>query len=81
MKKNYLLLLVIVILIWGMSWPMNKIGLQYMSPLLFAASRLVIATISMFLIVMFTKNFIWPTRQDLLIIFPSDYYKWEFLFC
>lgn len=68
MKKNYFLLLVIVILIWGISWPMNKIGLEYMSPLLFATGRLIIATVSMFLIVIFTKNFIWPTRQDLPII-------------
>jgi drug/metabolite transporter (DMT)-like permease len=68
MKKNYFLLLIFVILIWGISWPMNKIGLEYMSPLLFAAGRLILATASMLLIVIFTKNFIWPTRQDLPII-------------
>jgi drug/metabolite transporter (DMT)-like permease len=68
MKKNYTLLLIAVILIWGLSWPINKIGLEYMSPILFAASRLIVATISMFLVVILTRNFIWPTRQDLPII-------------
>ena len=68
MKKNYILLLIFVILIWGISWPVNKIGLEYMSPIVFATSRLIIATLSMFLIVILTRNFIWPSRQDLPII-------------
>ena len=68
MKKNYILLLIFVILIWGLNWPINKIGLEYMSPIVFATSRLIIATVSMFLIVILTRNFIWPTRQDLPII-------------
>ena len=64
MKKHTFLILAATILIFGMSWPINKLGLEYMSPVGFATGRLVIATLTMFLITILTKNFIFPTRQD-----------------
>lgn len=66
-SKMYLLL-ILLIFVWGLSWPVNKIGLQYMPPLWFAASRLVIATITMFCIVAAFGKLILPTKQCLKII-------------
>jgi drug/metabolite transporter (DMT)-like permease len=63
------LLLVALILVWGISWPIAKIGLSYMSPLWFAAFRLLIGTASMFLVVAVLGKLIWPNKQDLKIIF------------
>lgn len=70
MKINgkYLLLLILVILIWGMSFPVMKVGLQYLPPVEFAAGRLIIACITMFFIVIVSRNFVWPSRKDLPII-------------
>ncbi len=56
------------ILLLGISWPINKMGLQDMSPIAFSAGRLIIATVCTFLIVMLTRQFIWPTRKDWPII-------------
>jgi drug/metabolite transporter (DMT)-like permease len=63
------LLLIALILIWGISWPAAKMGLAYIPALWFAAARLTIATITMFIVVIALGKFIWPTKQDLKIIF------------
>ncbi|MFI4938454.1 MAG: DMT family transporter [Candidatus Berkiellales bacterium] len=66
--KLYLLFMSII-LVWGMSWPMNKIGIQYLPPIWFAALRLLIGTISMFLFLILQGKWFWPTRKDIPIIF------------
>lgn len=62
--KIYILLLAVV-LIWGISWPVNKIGLHYISPLWFAALRLSVGAITMFIVVIALKKLIIPTRKDI----------------
>lgn len=57
-----------LIIIWGLGWPMNKIGLQYMPPLWFAALRLLIGAGSMFCLVISLRKFIFPTKEDLPLI-------------
>lgn len=62
------LLLITLILVWGISWPIAKMGLDYMPPLWFAVFRLVIGTVSMFLVVGVLGKLIVPNKQDLKII-------------
>lgn len=64
-----IILFAFVILSWGLAWPINKIGLLYMTPVWYTAARLIIGTISMMAIVIVTKNFTFPTLNDLPLIF------------
>lgn len=66
-SKIYFVFLAII-LIWGFSWPMNKIGIQYMHPIWFAALRLIIGTLSMFILVGMLGKLFLPTRKDMSII-------------
>ena len=61
-------LLFIVIIVWGLSWPVNKLGLAFVPPFWFAAFRLLFATITMFLLATFTKKLIFPSKKDLPLI-------------
>jgi drug/metabolite transporter (DMT)-like permease len=63
-QKHIFLILIGTIFLLGISWPINKIGLHYMSPIAFSVGRLVIATVLTFLIVIMTRQFIWPGRKD-----------------
>lgn len=67
-SKLYLLLLVIII-VWGLSWPVSKIAFQYMPPLWFVVARLAIGTLSVFLLVGALRKLTLPKRKDLPIIF------------
>lgn len=62
------ILLVALILVWGLSWPVNKLGLAYMPPLWFAASRILIGMVSMLLIVTALGKLVWLQKQDLKLI-------------
>ncbi len=61
-------LFVFIILSWGLAWPVNKIGLQYMSPLWYTAIRLVVGTTTMMAFVIAIKKFEWPKRKDIPLI-------------
>ena len=65
--RDYLLLFIIIIL-FGLSWPINKLGVTVISPIWFAAYRLTLATLCMFIVVILLNKFIWPTMRDLPII-------------
>ncbi len=67
-KQHAYVLLGLLIPILGLSWPINKIGLNYITPFAFSAWRLLIGTLCMFLVVVTLKKFIWPRRQDLPMI-------------
>jgi drug/metabolite transporter (DMT)-like permease len=69
-KINYRIfaLFVFIVLSWGLAWPINKIGLSYMSPLWYTAIRLVVATIAMTVIVISLKKFSLPRLHDLPLI-------------
>ncbi|MBS0586287.1 MAG: DMT family transporter [Verrucomicrobia bacterium] len=66
--KKALLLLCCLVVIWGLSFPFNKVGLGYTSPTKFMQLRFLIGTLTMFLVAFFTKNLILPQRRDLPII-------------
>jgi len=69
------LILLAVTLAWGLSWPANKVGLAYIPPLWFAALRLVIGTIAMFVLVFCLKKLSLPSRKDLPIIFVMGIFQ------
>lgn len=64
-----------VILIWGLSWPINKMGVEYINPIWFATFRLILGTLSMFILVAALKRFIIPTRKDLPLILTLGFFQ------
>lgn len=58
-------LLVGLIIVWGINWPVMKIGLDYISPLWFCAARLALGSLWMFLLLFGMRKFRLPTRQDI----------------
>jgi drug/metabolite transporter (DMT)-like permease len=61
--KTYVLL-GLVVLVWGLLWPINKFGLYYMPPLWYASLRLIIATICMFLLAKILGQLSIPKGRD-----------------
>lgn len=57
-----------VIFSWGLGWPANKVGLAYMSPLWYTATRMIVGTVTMLTVVLATKKFSFPKRGDLPLI-------------
>ncbi len=76
-SKVYVLF-ALVILIWGFSWPMNKIGMNYIPPIWFAAIRLTLATLTMFGIVAALKKLVIPSKQDLPILLTVGIFQMGF---
>lgn len=70
LQINYRILglFIFIILSWGLAWPINKMGLEYMSPLWYTAIRLVVGTVTMMAIVIAIKQFSLPQRKDLPLI-------------
>lgn len=64
-----LFLFIFIIFSWGLAWPVNKIGLEYMSPTWYTAIRLVIGTVTMMLLVIALGKFSLPKRKDFPLIF------------
>jgi drug/metabolite transporter (DMT)-like permease len=54
-------------MLWGMNWPIMKMGLDYLSPLWFAAMRMGLGTICLFALLAVQGRFLWPGRRELAI--------------
>jgi drug/metabolite transporter (DMT)-like permease len=63
-----LILLALVILLWGVNWPVMKQLVGQMPPLTFVASRLVLGTLSLVLFTAATRQLRLPRRGDLPVI-------------
>ncbi len=63
-RRAYLLLL-LVILLWGMNWPMMKVGVELISPLWFTAIRLLLGAAFLFALLGFQNKLVLPVRHDL----------------
>jgi len=63
-SRSAMLLLGGVILLWGVNWPIMKTGLGSIGPFTFAASRMVLGGITMFIVAAVTGNLAWPHRKD-----------------
>jgi len=61
-------LLIIVVVIWGITWPIMKIGLDYIPPLFFGSLRMFVGATFMFFLTLLSHRFIVPRRTDLSII-------------
>lgn len=66
--KTSLFLLLFIILLWGLSWPINKIGLSYTSPTNYIELRFAAGALAMFFVALVSKNVIIPNVRDLPII-------------
>ena len=62
-------LLVSVVIAWGVTWPIMKVGLEYIPPLFFGSVRMFIGACFMFLLVLVTRRFIIPSIDDWGIVF------------
>src|SRR3989338_8756774 len=61
-------LLVLLVLVMSLSWPINKVGLSFTSPLNYVELRFVMGMLAMFLIAWVTKQLKIPSRRDIPII-------------
>src|SRR3990167_3563789 len=59
----------LLVIVWGLSWPVCKLGLDYMPHVWFAALRLLIGMLSIFMIVALAGKFVIHDRRDLPMIF------------
>jgi hypothetical protein len=58
------LLLVLLVLIWGVSWPAVKVGVSAMPPVWFACLRYPVATVCCFAVVLFRGELRRPSSSD-----------------
>lgn len=69
--RRTLAIFIAVIIFWGANWPIIKIGLHYVPPLYFAACRMLIGAITLFIILLTIGRLTLPKRQDLKILFSE----------
>jgi len=67
-RRDGLLFLAIVVLAWGLTWPVNKVILESLSPLWMMALRSAIATVALFAIALAVGRLGWPPRGDLPVL-------------
>lgn len=60
--------LVIVVVAWGLTWPVNKVVLQSLSPLWAVTLRSAIATVALFALTASRGRIAWPPREDLPVL-------------
>ncbi|RLA16473.1 MAG: EamA/RhaT family transporter [Gammaproteobacteria bacterium] len=61
-------LLVALVVIWGMTWPIMKMGLIWIDPLWFTVVRLLIALFSLIVLLLFLGRFKLPHKEDMPIV-------------
>ena len=69
------ILLGLVVLTWGLLWPINKVGLYYIAPLWYISLRLIIATICMFLLAKVLGKLTLPKWRDWPMIFIVGFFQ------
>lgn len=57
-----------VIVLWGINWPVMKVGLTLISPLWFAVARLLMGAGTLFLVLLATGRLRLPPRQDIPVL-------------
>ena len=67
-RLRHVALFIFIILSWGLAWPVNKVGLEFMSPAWYTAIRLVIGTLTMMALVVAMKKFSLPDWRDMPLI-------------
>ena len=64
-------LLALVVLIWGASWPVIKIGVTTVPPIWFACLRYGAATVCLFVVLALRRELAWPAPSDWKLILVS----------
>lgn len=67
-RRQGILALIIVIVAWGLTWPVNKVVLATLSPLWAVTLRSAIATIALFALTAWRGRITAPPRQDLPVL-------------
>lgn len=65
---RFVLIFASVVLLWGVNWPIMKVGLEGLTPLWFAAFRMAIGFVCLFPFVLIHARSIQPSRTDWPII-------------
>ncbi|HEY7653881.1 MAG TPA: DMT family transporter [Methylomirabilota bacterium] len=67
-RRQGILALIIVVLAWGLTWPVNKVVLLSLSPLWAVTLRSAIATIALFALTAWRGRVVLPPRGDLPVL-------------
>lgn len=67
--RRAVLLLAALVVIWGVNWPVMKVGLGMIPPFWFAVARIVMGIATLFLVLAWLGRLRWPPRQDLTVLF------------
>jgi len=67
------ILLILLILIWGIGWPMIAIGLPYCPPIWYSTIRLALAAVMMFIVMGLAGQLVMPDKKDLPLIFSIGF--------
>jgi drug/metabolite transporter (DMT)-like permease len=62
-------LLALVVVLWGVNWPVMKAGLAYIPPLHFALGRMALGAATMLVVAALAGQLRWPARQDWPVVF------------
>jgi drug/metabolite transporter (DMT)-like permease len=62
-------LLAAVVALWGVAWPMLKVGVSHLPPAWFGGWRMVIGSVALFALVLLTRQARRPARADLAVVF------------
>ena len=63
-RREGIILLIVVVLVWGLTWPVNKVILTSLPPLWMAAMRAAIATVALFVIAISRGHLVTPCPAD-----------------
>lgn len=66
-RRAYLLLLGVIVF-WGLNWPIMKVGLHYIPPFAFGASRMLLGAALVLLLLAVRKELRLPGAQDLPVV-------------
>src|SRR5512135_2232626 len=67
-RREGIIFLIVVVLVWGLTWPVNKVILTSLPPLWMAAMRAAIATIALFVIAISRGHLVTPCRADVPVL-------------
>lgn len=62
-------LFIFIIFSWGLAWPINKVGLDYVSPAWYTAIRLIVGTVTMMILVTALGKFSIPRPKEYPLVF------------
>lgn len=67
-ERHPYLLLAAIIVLWGANWPIMKIGLNHIPPIWFAAARLLLGSLCLFILIGLRGQLSRPARGDLPVL-------------